>query len=1355
MTRSKPLACSDCPLCAHGTDFSAIEGTGSSGVLLVGEASGEHEQRDGLPFRPYAPAGSLLERTFRRMGIDRKMFAITNAIRCRPRNNWLEGSPWEYSALAHCRPNLDAAIAGYHPRAIVALGGTALRELTGEAGEARGISHLAGYVLPLARQTRKVQKMVPEVPWPVDGVVAEASAIPVIGDFHPAFLRRGKASHQGVFARIIQRAVNIAAGKDRDWLWNVVPEDRSTHGHLRYQVHPSLDEAGAFAARVQSNGDLPVSYDLETFESASLDEDAREGFTDTQIRLIQFSLADGSGIALPWEGAYREIARRVLHSGNVKCGHNIWLFDNKVLRAASEREGVDYNPRGTLHDTLQMYHHWQPDLPAHLQFAASFVNFPFPWKHLAGTDIEFYGCADVDATLRLYTFLKAKLIADGIWDDASYIIKVSEQPVHVLGPKHAFTIDGEMLTANIPEMPDRPLRGYIGQVACVRPVLAAMEDRGVPIDDAARVALGAEFEIAQRELGVEIAGRAPVACQRVHPKEGYAGNPPEVREWFSEKGVKLSTKSEMAMLGGDAELVKTLASVRFQDSPTKNADGTITEDGEWYTYQRRSFRLSAALVDAYGEPTIATEATERWCRVYDFNPNSSQQLIAYMKSKGHKVPKSKEEDAEGNAKDTTAAKELQRLAARTSDDFYLKVIEYRGLTKMRGTYVDGFKPGPDGRVHTTFTFDTSIGQLSSRNPNCFSADTETLTMRGWVPFPALTAQDQVAQYLAGVDITGRLGIITFVKPDQIIQLDSPGSLLHIETEQQVDLLLTSDHRCLVRDRKTLGFRYKDAKDYPQDMHQMQAGWYVGGDLHYSQEQIALICALQADGHVMKSGSHYTFGFTKERKIARLRACLAEMGISFTENVRKTGIKQTTFYISRKDIPEWWLGKKFFGSWILELTRESMDYISEEIWFWDGCYDRRGLYSSSIKSNVDWAQIITILSNRRAKIREYMPPSGNINWQLDAASYNCSSTANHISTEVPYKGSVYCVTMPQGTVIVRRKGKVAITGNCQNFPKLKPTPALAKAMRAMICADPGHIITEIDFKSCHVITLGHLAGDANYTRLGRLDIHSFVAGHFLNLWDGEHLFKEPDDVLLAKFKWLKSDPERKRVRDDQAKHGILGIGNGLRAKGLYERYMESFPARACPECGGTTKVPGLRGLKKCPACRGTGRQSGLAIAEQVLAACERLFPRVFEYQETQRKEAHERQVLRTPFGHQRRFYEVYRWDYRKSAWGHGDQAEQAVAYRLANTAHAHMREVMKELDASGMMEKYACFNQVHDSLMFHHREETREEIVRDVFPVMMADSVVMPGLYLGVEGSQGRRWSEMRDCLVPALAGVSA
>jgi uracil-DNA glycosylase family 4 len=973
-----------------GTDFSEIEGTGSLGVMLVGEASGEHEQRDQLPFRPYAPAGGVLERVLRRMGVDRQQLATTNCLRCRPRNNWLEGAPWEFSALTQCRPNLDAAISSRKPRAIVALGGIATRELTGQAGEARGVTHLAGYVLPLMGGLRKVRHPCTESNeadgthhphcllcggegwWETEEPAAASNAVPIIPNFHPAFIRRGKASHIGVFSRILQRAINIAKGTDKNWIWNVDPEVHSAQ--LGYRTRPTRQDAEDYATRLAALPAEELSYDIETSESASLDEDAREGFTNTQLELVQFSAGPLGSIAIPWRDEFKPTIQRLLHSPNPKCGHNVWLFDNKVLRAAGVREALDLTPKGIIHDTLAMFHHWQPDLPAHLQFAASFVQFPFPWKHLAGTNLPFYGCADVDATLRLYAMLEATLKRDGIW------------------------------------------QGYMSQVYEVRPVLAAMESRGMPIDDAARVALGREFEIAQAEIGRKIAAQVPPDCGLI---DVFAGLNPELRKWFIDHG----TQPKFWQKHPQDEVCEMMVTPRYDD------------EGKCYHYEYRKVKVAG--VDAAGEPCEVEES--RWCRVWDFNPNSRPQVIAYMNAKGHPVPKDRHrEDDDGNNPETTAEKELRRLANKTGDTFYLDVIEYRGMTKLRGTYVDGFAPGPDGCVHTTFTFGSAIAQLTSRNPNT-----------------------------------------------------------------------------------------------------------------------------------------------------------------------------------------------------------------------------------------------------------------------------------------------------------------------QNFPKLKPTVALATAMRRMVAAKPGKVITEWDYKSCHVQTLGFLAEDLNYMRMGRLDIHSFVAGHFLNLWDGRKIIHESDDELRARFKWLKSDPERKRVRDDQAKHAILGIGNGLKARGLFERYMESFPPRPCPACSGTGKVPGVRGLKHCPACKGLAFIPGQRIAEEVLEICELLFTKVFEFQRREVKVAHEQQYLKTDFGHLRRFYEVFRWDPRKGAMAPGDQHEEAIAYRLANIAHAHLREAMKELGRRGLDEKYGMYNQIHDALQFHFDERLLDEHVQEIREVLVAPSKVLrhpticpDGLVIDVEAAYGRTWAMM-------------
>lgn len=328
-------------------------------------------------------------------------------------------------------------------------------------------------------------------------------------------------------------------------------------------------------------------------------------------------------------------------------------------------------------------------------------------------------------------------------------------------------------------------------------------------------------------------------------------------------------------------------------------------------------------------------------------------------------------------------------------------------------------------------------------------------------------------------------------------------------------------------------------------------------------------------------------------------------------------------------------------------------------------------------------------------------------------------------------------------------------NIQNFPKLKPTPALAKAMRKMIAAKPGNIITEWDFKSCHVLTLGFLAEDENYIRLARLDMHSFVTGHVLGLWDGPSILRESDDQLRARFKWLKSDPERKRVRDDQAKHTILGVGNGLMPKGMFERYMENFPPQQCKQCDGGGRIRGARSMKRCPECRGTGSIPGLRVAETFHEALQRLFPKVFAWQKRIQRLAHEQQYLRTQFGHIRRFYEVFRWDPKRNDWGHGDQAEEAIAFWLANIAFGHIREKLKDLDSTGLAARYGLFNNVHDSFLFHFPEQDLAQHTADVYPVLVSPSRVLPhptlapdGLVIDVEGRYGPNWSDMHEIEIP-------
>ena len=729
--RHKPLSCESCPLLSAGSDFAQSEGTGRLRTMIVGEANGEMEARDQLPFRQYAPAGAILTRTIRRLGLDREDFAISNLLRCRPPNNVLDSASYEYEAVEKCQPNLLALLRQFKPKVLLAMGNLPTKHLTGLSGEKRGVGHLRGYVLRALPQFEEAA-----------GRNHDSDPLLVIPTYHPAFLRRGAIHLTGVLARDIARAVNVATGRDRQFIldlpdlslrdftcqydpaanpdpWDAAYRDWEqrrkqemqqdlaawlTANNLRYQLHPTRRDLDLFCRDVKARSDswlamapteretslLCLSHDIETYESASLDEDATDGFTDTQVRLSQFSVEPGQGIALQWGQDGIAATRWLLKLPLPKCGHNYALFDLKVLQAVGKRDFGDRNyflPSGQVHDTLQMFHFFQPDLPAHLQFAASFSGWMFPWKHLNETCLELYGCIDTDVTLRVYETVRHTLEDRRMWLDN--------------------------------EFPSRAAVGYLAQVEQIRPVLAAMEDRGFPIDDEKRQMLGKEFEIVENEERERLNQRFPDEARKVQP---YKTVPKQVKEMLEgirptslpaenaqgENGKPL-TKTARTRLEKEAlaarwnnitpEELAVIRARKFQDSPTKNEEGEL-EEGESYYFDLRS----VAALEGQPVPPV-------WCRVYDFSPNSSQQLMAYMTAHRHKIPQSKD------GKKTTGKKDLERLSAKFKDNFYLKVIECRELGKARGTYIDGYRPHEDGRVHTTFTFDTGTQQTSSRNPN--------------------------------------------------------------------------------------------------------------------------------------------------------------------------------------------------------------------------------------------------------------------------------------------------------------------------------------------------------------------------------------------------------------------------------------------------------------------------------------------------------------------------------------------------------------------------------------------------------------------------------------------------------------
>jgi uracil-DNA glycosylase len=135
-------SCTRCPLYRDATQAVPGEGPGRAPFMLVGEQPGDKEDIAGKPF--VGPAGRILDQALRDAGITREETFVTNAVKhfkheMRGKRR-LHKRPNNYE-IERCKIWLDAERKLVQPSAIIALGVTAARSLTGKTvtiGKVRG-----------------------------------------------------------------------------------------------------------------------------------------------------------------------------------------------------------------------------------------------------------------------------------------------------------------------------------------------------------------------------------------------------------------------------------------------------------------------------------------------------------------------------------------------------------------------------------------------------------------------------------------------------------------------------------------------------------------------------------------------------------------------------------------------------------------------------------------------------------------------------------------------------------------------------------------------------------------------------------------------------------------------------------------------------------------------------------------------------------------------------------------------------------------------------------------------------------------------------------------------------------------
>lgn len=121
--RARVAACTRCALCNTRTQTVFGVGNQQAEWLIVGEAPGADEDRQGEPF--VGRAGQLLNSMLHAIGLAREQVYIANVLKCRPPGN-RDPTP---SEAAECLPYLEQQIALLKPKLMLAVGRIAAQNL--------------------------------------------------------------------------------------------------------------------------------------------------------------------------------------------------------------------------------------------------------------------------------------------------------------------------------------------------------------------------------------------------------------------------------------------------------------------------------------------------------------------------------------------------------------------------------------------------------------------------------------------------------------------------------------------------------------------------------------------------------------------------------------------------------------------------------------------------------------------------------------------------------------------------------------------------------------------------------------------------------------------------------------------------------------------------------------------------------------------------------------------------------------------------------------------------------------------------------------------------------------------------
>ena len=474
------------------------------------------------------------------------------------------------------------------------------------------------------------------------------------------------------------------------------------------------------------------------------------------------------------------------------------------------------------------------------------------------------------------------------------------------------------------------------------------------------------------------------------------------------------------------------------------------------------------------------------------NPNSVSQLKGWLEERGISV------DTLGK-KDVSAM--ITDLDKHSVDGEALEMMKLR--LQMAKSSVKKYQAAErcicdDGRAHGLFQFSGAVRTQRW----CLTGDHEVLTDNGWV---------RLDEWDGGnIACWNPVQEVVSFQTANCLCFDYDGQVYHYE-DKRISQVSTPDHK--MRVKKRYGGEWTD--DTVENMTKYRPSIPFTGHRitmpSMEHNELRVLVMTQADG-CYKNDGILSFHFSKERKIARCKHLLRQAGIPFTiHKYKASGTTQIKIPSRVQPMYLRMFHDKTFGMWLLD---ENPDVFFDELKYWDGSQTAKNSiqYATTNKTNADIIQAFAHTSGRCAKmstvVRDQTHPNWNDAYYLDIwlTPGNCHEIRSK-PTEEDFNGKVYCAETTTGYFLVRRNGKVWVTGNSGRLIQLQNLPQnhiatldearelvklgcfnmvesiygntpdiLSQLIRTMLVPKPGCEFIIADFSAIEARVLAWLAGE---------------------------------------------------------------------------------------------------------------------------------------------------------------------------------------------------------------------------------------------------------------------------------------